>query len=167
MKLFFLSLVAIAGLSVSTQAALAGTEIYTVHGSACSMPASGSYPASEVGVSSNAPAGGTTYVCPFPTHGTNRASDVSLRVRGFDRNNNADLGCTLIVTDYYGGVVAKGENHLTTAATLEKQTFKISLNNLANPESEKLFYVTCGVPTTTALGPSYLSSLVLTVTTID
>jgi hypothetical protein len=167
MKHSFLSLVAIIGLSAGTQAALAGTETYTLHGSACSMPASGSYPVSEVGVSNNGPAGNMTYVCPFPTHGTNRASDVTLRVRGFDRNNNADLGCTLTVTDYYGGIVAKGENHLTTAATLEKQTFKITLNNLANPDSEKLFYVTCGVPTTTAMGPSYLSSLVLTITTLD
>lgn len=167
MKHSIFSLVAIIGLSAGSQSAFAGIETYTLHGSSCTPPTSGSYPVSEVGVSNNGPAGNLTYVCPFPTHGTSRASDVTLRVRGFDRNNNADLGCTLTVTDYYGGIVAQGENHLTTAATLAKQTFKITLNGLANPDSEKLFYVSCGVPTTTALGPSYLSSLVLTVTTLD
>jgi len=167
MKLSLLSLMAIASLSICTQAVFAGTETYTLHGSSCTLPASGSYPVSEVGVSNNGPSGNMTYVCPFPTHGTSRASDVTLRVRGFDRNNSADLGCTLTVTDYYGGIIAQGENHLTTAASLAKQTFKITLNGLANPDSEKLFYVTCGVPTTTAMGPSYLSSLVLTVNTLD
>jgi hypothetical protein len=163
MKHLVLALMAAAGLGISSQAAHAGSDIYYMHGSACSktVPSADNI---QYGATNTNP-GTAIFLCPFVTHAASgNATSASLRVRGYDRNPNADLGCTLTATDFYGSVIGTAENHLTTASQQSGQTFKVSLNNLGSSSDTKVFFVTCLVPTSSAMGLSHLTSLVLTVT---
>jgi len=165
MKHLIFTLIA-ASLLVTSQLAFAATETYVMHASACSTFFSPNPDNIQFGVPNEDTVTAEGLLCPFVIHNYSGITDASLWVHGYDRNADADLGCTVVATDLNGTFIASHEKHLSTAPTKTAQHFTVALKNL-DPAVDKIFYVTCNIPGVTAMGISYLTSLALTVTTAD
>jgi hypothetical protein len=165
MKRHLLGLVATNILLAMSLPAHAGTETFYMHGSLCS----GTPPRDEHiqwGATSTNAGITETYLCPFFTRELYGVTRATLTVRGYDRNAQDNLSCTLTATDIVGNVLAASENHVATASKQGGQSFTLAIDGL-DADTAKFFLITCNVPGPTAEGLSHVSSLVLQLTTAD